>query len=462
MRKLLVILLFMPLAVLAQPDSLELLFTWDDASIEASELGNNRYNEVFGFTIGLDEYAVIGSTKGAHIFSLKEGEEELVAFIEGSTSGREIIHRDFDVYQNYLYMVADQGDGSTLQIIDLSNLPESVEEVYSSNEYIIRAHNIFIDHEKRRMYSCGGALSGVVQGFAKPNHLSIFSLDDPENPKLLLDCREQIGFWRLIGYVHDIYVRNDTAYCNAGQKGMFVIDFSSLTDVKILGSLREYEHKGYNHQGFLHPTKNLYVMADETHGMDLKMVDVTDLKEMELLDRFTTGVSAEYTVPHNAYWLGDYVYVSYYLDGVYIFDASDPTDVKAVYHYDTNELFPEDDFNGCWGVYPYLPSGRILASGMVNGLFVFWSPFKQRPQEVVIRDLSLKRNLVKEELELSNNWIGEEVEFSITSVTGAYVFHSQLPEGENIISLPPSFDSGWYSLKIKSKSEVKYFRFYKI
>ena len=176
MRKLLIILFFMPLAVLAQPDSLELLFTWDDASIEASELGNNRYNEVFGFTIGLDEYAVIGSTKGAHIFALKEGEEELVAFIEGSTSGREIIHRDFDVYRNYLYMVADQGDSSTLQIIDLSNLPESVEEVYSSNEYIIRAHNIFIDHEKRRMYSCGGALSGVVQGFAKPNHLSIFSL----------------------------------------------------------------------------------------------------------------------------------------------------------------------------------------------------------------------------------------------------------------------------------------------
>jgi choice-of-anchor B domain-containing protein len=448
-------------SALAQPDSLELIYQWDDPSIEASEIGQNRYNEVFGFVVDGDEYAVIGSTKGAHIFSLTDGEEKEVAFVEGSASGREVIHRDFDVYQNYLYMVADQGAQGTLQIIDLSGLPEKVELVYDTSEYIIRSHNIFIDKAGKRMYSCGGALSGVAPGLDKPNDLSIYSLEDPRRPTLIFDCREQLGIWQNIGYIHDIFVRGDTAYCNAGNKGMFVVDFSSLNNVKLLGSMREYDHKGYNHQGYLHPSKPYYVMTDETHGLDLKLVDVSDLKDMEIIDRFNSGVSAEFSVPHNALFKGDYIYVSYYYDGVYVFDASDPANVEARFFYDTNEDEPTNDFNGCWGVYPFLPSGKILASDMINGLFVFWNPFEPHPQEVELRELTLKSNLVTDQLVIDHQWLGETVDMRVISVRGDEVLRSTLKEGENVITLS-SIGSGWYSITLQSEKEVKYFRFYKI
>jgi len=463
MKKLL--FLFFSLCALmlqAQPDSLNLIFHWDDPDIEASDIGQNRYNEVFGFVVNGEEYAVIGSTKGAHIFSLKDDEEAEVAFIEGSATGREVIHRDFDVYQNYLYMVADQGANGTLQIIDLSGLPESVDVVYNSSEYIVRSHNIFIDRKNQRLYSCGGALSGVAPGLDKPNQLSIYSIEDPIRPKLLLDCREQLGFWQNIGYIHDIFVKDDTAYCNAGPRGMFVVDFSSLNNVKLLGSMRDYEHKGYNHQGFLHPTKDLYVMTDESHGLDLKLIDVSDFKDMQITDRFNSGISAEFSVPHNALIRGDYIYVSYYYDGVYVFDASDPYNVKALFAYDTNEEEPTNDFNGCWGVYPFLPSGKILASDMINGLFVFWNPFVPQPVEVIQRSITLRSNLVKDQLIIENLWVGEEVDIHINSIRGDEVWNGTLVEGENVITLSSAFDSGWYSICVKSEKEIKYFRFYKI
>ena len=38
--------------------------------------------------------------------------------------------------------------------------------------------------------------------------------------------------------------------------------------------------------------------------------------------------------------------------------------------YDTYTQGSGNGFNGCWGVYPFLPSGTIVASDIDNGLFV--------------------------------------------------------------------------------------------
>ena len=68
------------------------------------------------------------------------------AFIPGQAQGTGITHRDFHVVGDYLYAVCDQG-ASTLQIINLSNLPDFVDVVYDSSELFIRSHNIFIDEQ---------------------------------------------------------------------------------------------------------------------------------------------------------------------------------------------------------------------------------------------------------------------------------------------------------------------------
>ena len=55
-----------------------------------------------------------------------------------------------------------------------------------------------------------------------------------------------------------------------------------------------------------------------------------------------------------------------------IFDASDPVNPVQVGWIDT---FPEDDSagsGGVWGVYPFLPSGKVVVSDKNRALFVVW------------------------------------------------------------------------------------------
>ena len=139
------------------------------------------------------EYAIIGSTYGTHFFDVTNPQSSYeVAFVMGRAVGQEIIHRDYHDYKGYLYAVSDEG-ASSLQIIDLSTLPDSVSVVYDSSDLFERSHNIFIDTVKARLYTTNG---------------DIYSLEDPLDPKFiyntpLLNC-------------HDVYVENDTAYINRG------------------------------------------------------------------------------------------------------------------------------------------------------------------------------------------------------------------------------------------------------
>ena len=58
------------------------------------------------------------------------------------------------ILMDYLYVVCDEGSSSTLQIIDVSNLPNSVNTVYDSNQLFTKSHNIFIDTATAKLYAC--------------------------------------------------------------------------------------------------------------------------------------------------------------------------------------------------------------------------------------------------------------------------------------------------------------------
>ena len=66
-------------------------------------------------------------------------------------------------------------------------------------------------------------------------------------------------------------------------------------------------------------------------------------------------------IPHNTHVLGDYLITSYYTSGVTVIDASDPFNLIEVAYYDTSP-YSGGTFDGCWGAYPYLPSGLVLAT----------------------------------------------------------------------------------------------------
>jgi len=148
------------------------------------------------------------------------------------------------------------------------------------------------------------------------------------------------------------------------------VDFSVPFAPVPLGSLTTYPDQGYNHSGWLSEDGNTYVFADETDGMRMKVCDVSDLSNIEVLGLFASGVSNN-SVPHNLMLKDNLVYVSHYNDGLQIFDISDPESPEKVAYYDTFYGDESYSFNGAWGVYIWLPSERILISDRTSGLYLF-------------------------------------------------------------------------------------------
>jgi len=367
MKNIFYFLLFLPIIAMGQSQEATLLDNWQDSTLVGSNAYDNTYNEIWGIVANNREFAVIGSTAGTHFIDVTDATDiREVAFVAGAVQGPSIIHRDYHDYQCYLYAVADEGQGSTIQVIDYSDLPNSVEVVYDSQEHFYRSHNTFIDTSSARLYA---APAVTPQG--SYIQLRVLSLDNPEAPVLLKDYNSIEG--TPLNGIHDLYVKENIAYLNLGGNGLMVADFTDPDAPTYLGGMTSYPQQGYNHSGWLSDDGSAYYLADETHGRDLKAVSVGDLSDIEVVKTFDAESSETNSIPHNLIVRGDYLYVSYYYDGLQVYDISEPLDPKRVAHYDTYALPNQSSYKGAWGVFPYLPSGNILVSDMQTGLYVFES-----------------------------------------------------------------------------------------
>ncbi len=362
MKKILVTLFVLQSIGLCAQDSLNmgLLHRWDDSTVwQSYNWGGmwQQYNEIWGWADSAsgNEYAIIGSAEGTYIFNVTDPTNTVMSDFELGKDTAEI-HRDFKTYKHYLYGVADEGN-SSLQIFDMSYLPDSVHKVYDSDTFCIRSHNIFID--EGILYICTPAISGAV------SHLRIMDLtEDPANPKLLGDLMLTGGQGN---HVHDLFVRDKIAYCSNGNSGLHIYDVSDPANVTHLQSITSYSDQGYNHSSWLSEDSKTMFFVDENLGHGIKAYDITDLNDMDEIALFRSNSGS---MPHNVFVHGYKLYVSYYHDGVWVFDVADPANPLTIGYYDTYEEASYTSYQGCWGVYPYLPSGNIIASDFSNGLFV--------------------------------------------------------------------------------------------
>lgn len=345
-------------AVLPAQDSLlmKTVGHWDDNSLPLRF--GAAYSDCWGWTDGNgNEYAMIGSIE--HVWFFQIGADGTLTYIDTITPGTQSLWRDIKTYSHYAYCVADE-HAEGLVIVDLQYLPDSVHRVQQTTAFFNRSHNIFIDEGAARLYAAGSVSAS--------GNLVILDLSNPENP-VLLGTPTLNG-----GYVHDLYVRGDTAWCNHGGNGLYVYDLSNPTNAVLLGVLNSYPEQGYNHACWLDAAGDYLVFTDETHGRGVKMTDVSDPSNMSVTDVFRSALLAPThtnSIAHNPIIRGDSVYLSYYHDGIQVFDLSDPYNVVRVAYYDTEPNNTNyNGYQGAWGVYPLLPSGRILGSDELNGLFV--------------------------------------------------------------------------------------------
>ena len=358
MKKILSIITSLLILTCAQAQqTATVLYNWQDTTLVGSWAYNNTYNECWGLSVNETEIAIIGSTAGTHFFDVTDPTNASeVAFIAGGYTGGGVIHRDYHDYQGNLYIVCDEGSSSTLQIVDITDLPNSVNTIYDSNALFTKAHNIYIDTATAKLYAC-----------ASNTAMDVYNLNTiTGDPELIYSYND-------VGHVHDAFVRNDSAYLNCGNDGFRVLDFSNVNQMGdqpvLLGSLTAYPDAGYNHSGWLNDDGTIYIMQDENHGYDVKILDVSDLSNITVLSTFNSGVDPN-SMAHNGIIKDHLVYIPYYHDGLRVFDISDPSNPIQTWEYDTYSPNNHISYKGAWGVYPYLPSGNIIVSDMQTGLYI--------------------------------------------------------------------------------------------
>lgn len=354
------ILLVSRLSIAQGSHNVKLLDNWQDLNL-LSNSSLVRYNDVWGYEKNGQEYAFIGTTEGINAFNIDvNGKLLFIDSIQGRYVNSGVIHRDLKIYDHYLYTVCDEGI-SSLQIIDLNFLPDSLHKVADIGGAFGRVHNLFIDDANKLLYACsvtpeiGGALQSLIP-------MQVYSIMDPINPVLVYEGPGDIP------EVHDAFVINNIAYLNCGFDGLRVYDFTNALSPSFLQNMSFYQDQGYNHQGWMTPNGNYYIFGDETNEKKLKKCLVGSDHTLTIDKTFGTNWE-DGSVAHNIMLDNNFAFVAYYNEGLRIYDLRYRIP-KEIGHYDT---YPDDSpfkMFGAWGVYSALPSGRILVSDRIYGLFV--------------------------------------------------------------------------------------------
>ncbi len=441
MRKLLHMraILFFAVAIAAQityaQDSMNMvsLYNWTTDGMPSSTAWGNLYNEVWGYEQDGREYAIIGTTGGTHFIDITDpANAEEVDFVEGTQTGPVVVHRDYHNLDNYLYMVCQEGQ-SSLQIADLSYLPDSVHVVYDDNTILRGSHNVFIDTTQAKLYAC----YVFKPGFQGTIGLQIIDISQPEDPTIIDELYLQED-------VHDMYVKDNIAYLHRGYNGgLQIVDFNESPPVT-LGSITEYEGQGYNHSGYLSEDETIYVLADETHGSPLKILDVSDPSDIEVLTTVTSGVNP-LSIAHNQIIHDNKIYSAFYYDGIYIWNIENPESPALIGFYDTSTLSHQQSYEGAWGVYPFHSSGHILVSDMQTGLWVLELDESLSTEDNRSTEFELFPNPSSSAITLIGENMGN-TPFEIVDQTGRFV-QSGLVDDMNQIDLS-SLPNGIYILKV--------------
>jgi len=376
--KYLIILLFLSITSLqAQPD------------VNISLLGNFQYtntdlNDIWGYADNGKEYALVGTYSGVSIVDVTDPTNaKEVNYVPTVNS----VWKDIKTYSHYAYVthgIYSSGQKAQgLLIIDLNTIGQDNMSTwtYKIDNLYETAHNLFID-ENGIAYIFGvNEIGGAL----------ILDLkDDPTSPEFLSYYKGH--------YLHDGYVKNNTLYGCADKNGYFVIvDVTDKFNPKDVATSETPNRT--THNAWLSDDSKTLFTTDERKSAYITSFDVSDPDNITQLDMVRSRYTDQ-SIPHNTVVRGNFLISSYYAQGIQIVDASNPDNLIEVGRFDTT---PEDkaEFNGAWGVYPYLPSGNILVSDTEHGLFILKPEYhKASYLEGVVKDESTNGSIYNAEIEI--------------------------------------------------------------
>jgi choice-of-anchor B domain-containing protein len=298
-----------------------------------------------------NEYALVGLNNNFSIVDVTNpaNPTEVFRTIGGSSSA----WRDIKTWGDYAYVTCECGPG--LLIVDMSPLPQSTSLTYSywisDTTSLFNAHNLFIDEN---------GIAYIFGGYSAGGAIVLDLNDDPMDPTT-------IGIYE-DNYLHDGVVRGDTLWGAAVNNGeMQVIDVSDKAHPEKLATWKT--PGSFSHNAWFSDDNKFIFTTDEVRNGQMAAYNVENIYNPEFLDSWKVNDTS--IIPHNTHWHNDFLITSHYTYGVNIIDAKRPRNLLETAHYDTSPQYVYEGYNGCWGVYPFLPSGNIIASDIEEGLYIF-------------------------------------------------------------------------------------------
>jgi choice-of-anchor B domain-containing protein len=324
-------------------------------NLDYQNLHNSDLSDVWGYVDeNSNEYALVGVNDGGFsIVDVTNPANPVEVFFE---SGPNSIWRDIKTFGDYAYVTTEGGGG--LLIVDMGPLPGSTNLPtytynYASGPVDNRAHNLYIDTDNGLCF-----IFGADNGNEGTHILDLNG--DPTAPV-------ELGTYDP-SYVHDGVTKGDTLYACHILDGYFaIVDISNPASPQVLGT--KNTPSDFAHNAWISDDGNTLYTTDERPGAFIAAYDVSDPTDITELDRIQSNPGSQ-VIPHNTHFINNYLVTSYYRDGVTVHDVADPSNMIEVGNYDSSPL-SGDGFNGCWGAYPWLPSGNIITTDIEGGLFIY-------------------------------------------------------------------------------------------
>jgi choice-of-anchor B domain-containing protein len=321
---------------------------------------NQVLANVWGYTApNGKEYALVGGSKWMSVYNITDLQAGNLPTYVDTVLGPDNQWKEIKTYitpsSAHAYIVSEGGWG--VQVVDLANIASGNllgVSVYPTTPWgtITKAHALQVDEAKGFLYLFGTNIQG-----GRPICLS---LANPAVPTY-------VGYYSGIGYAHDGYANNDTLYSAHIGAGKFAIvdmtNKSAPVDVTSATTTpNAFTHNTWRYGNTLFTTderNNAYLTAYNIAGVNLTSTIP------EELDRIQVSPGSN-SIIHNTYIKNGYAVTSWYTEGVVIVDVSRPANMVITGHYDTYSPVASG-FDGCWGVYPYFNSGKIIASNIEEG-----------------------------------------------------------------------------------------------
>ena len=340
---------------------------------QANVLGN----DVWGWTSsGGQEIAIMGMTNSTAFVDISDPTNPLYLGRMMTQTGNNV-WRDMKVYNDHVYVVADNNGAHGMQIYDLNNLltidPSNPQTISPTAHYdgFEEAHNIAINESSGFAYIVGSEKAS--------GGLHVLNLGSPTAPTVA-------GNFSGDGYTHDVqvvdYFGPDTDYANreiafaSNEDTLTIVDVtdkSNMTQIAREG----YANSEYSHQGWLSEDHRFFYMNDELdeRRADSPIPTRTHIWNVEDLDNpFYIGKydGVASTIDHNLYVKDGLIYQANYTSGLRILQVNDAStlDIEEFGFFDTYNTDDNVTFNGAWSVFPFFDSGSIIVSDRQNGLFI--------------------------------------------------------------------------------------------